>query len=395
MSGGVDSSVTAALLLDQGFSVEGVTMKLTAGVCCDIGSAQAVCQHLGIAHRLIDAQEAFSRSVIDDFVSEYRSGRTPNPCIRCNDLIKFQLLLDYARANGFDLLATGHYARIERSGPRFLLKKGLDTGKDQSYFLYRLTQKQMQHLVLPLGGLVKSDVRARARLLGLPAAERPESQEICFVPDNNYRSFLKERAPETLRPGEMEMTDGTVVGRHEGIAFFTVGQRRKLGVAAGERLYVIRVEPDAHKVVLGKKADLEASEMLVSSPNLTAGKTLTTPLPVTVKVRYRSSFVPAVIHPAEHGMIRVRFDQAVPGVCPGQAAVFYDGDVAPGGGIIQRRFTNGHQTHPPPRGAGPGGGGLNGRPLFSLLWDGYNVPGLGKCDDSYGSEKVANMICIN
>ena len=182
MSGGVDSSVTAALLLEQGCRVEGVTMKLTAGVCCDIGSAQAVCAHLGIPHRLIDAQEAFSRFVIGNFVSEYRSGHTPNPCIRCNDLIKFQLLLDHARANGFDYLATGHYARIERSGRRFLLRKGVDADKDQSYFLYRLSQDQMSRLLLPLGGLRKTEVRAKAR--ELDAARRRTSRE----PGNLLRS---------------------------------------------------------------------------------------------------------------------------------------------------------------------------------------------------------------
>ena len=336
MSGGVDSSLAAALLLEQGFHVEGVTMKLTAGVCCDIGSAQAVCQHLGIAHRLIDAQEAFSTSIIGDFVSEYRLGRTPNPCIRCNDLIKFQLLLGYARAQGFDRLATGHYARIERSGPGFLLKKGIDAGKDQSYFLYRLTQDQMGQLLLPLGSLRKTEVRARARELALSAAERPESQEICFVPDNNYRSFLKEHAPETLRPGQMVMTDGTVVGRHEGIAFFTVGQRRKLGVSAGERLYVVRVELETNRVVLGKQNELGTKELTVSNPSLTAGGKLEAPLPATVKIRYRSPCAPASIEPAGPDTLRVHFEHPVSGVCPGQAAVFYDDDVVLGGGIIQR-----------------------------------------------------------
>ena len=207
MSGGVDSSVTAALLLQQGMDVEGVTMKLTAGLCCDIGSAQAVCRHLGIPHRMIDAQQEFFRTtLIRTSLPNTASGRTPNPCIRCNDLIKFQLLLAYARENGFDYLATGHYARIEQdpAASRFLLKKGIDEGKDQSYFLYRLTQDQLRRVLFPLGDMRKTEVRELARReLGLPAAERPESQEICFVPDNDYRAFLKEHAPETLRPGEI------------------------------------------------------------------------------------------------------------------------------------------------------------------------------------------------
>jgi tRNA-specific 2-thiouridylase len=338
MSGGVDSSVAAALLQKQGFIVEGVTMKLTAGLCCDIGSAQAVCAHLGIPHRMIDAQAEFSRVVIRDFISEYRRGRTPNPCIKCNDLVKFQLLLDYARSNGFESLATGHYARIEqdRSTSRFLLKKGIDAGKDQSYFLYRLTQEQMKHILFPLGELRKTEVRTLARASALPAAERPESQEICFVPDNNYRSFLKEHAPEALRPGEMVMTDGKVVGKHEGIAFFTVGQRRKLGVAAGERLYVVRVEPGTNRIVLGKLAELQTAEMSVSDLNFIAIDRLPGRMNVTTKIRYRSPFAPAVIEPAVSDRIRVTFDNPVPGVCPGQAAVFYDGEVVVGGGIIEK-----------------------------------------------------------
>jgi tRNA-specific 2-thiouridylase len=337
MSGGVDSSVTAALLLQQGLAVEGVTMKLAAGLCCDIGSAQAVSHHLGIPHRMIDAQAEFSRNIIQDFISEYRHGRTPNPCIRCNDLVKFQLLLEYARTNGFDYLATGHYARIEQdqATSRYLLKKGIDAGKDQSYFLYRLTQEQMKDLLFPLGEMLKVEVRKLAGKLALPAAERPESQEICFVPGDNYRSFLKEHAPETLRPGEMVMTDGKVVGRHDGIAFFTVGQRRKLGVAAGERLYVVRIEPKTNKVVLGKLSELQTKEMTVSSPNFIPTDELHTPMNVTVKIRYRSPLVPAVIEPEGAGRVRVVFDKAVSGVCPGQAAVFYDGDIVVGGGTIE------------------------------------------------------------
>jgi tRNA-specific 2-thiouridylase len=338
MSGGVDSAVSAALLQKQGFMVEGVTMKLTAGLCCDLGSAQAVCRHLGIAHRMLDAQAEFSRIVIRDFISEYLRGRTPNPCIKCNDLVKFQLLLDYARSNGFDHLATGHYARIEqdRAASRFLLKKGLDAGKDQSYFLYRLTREQMKHVLFPLGELRKTEVRTLARELSLPAAERPESQEICFVPDNNYRSFLKEQEPEVLRPGKIVMTDGTVVGNHEGVALFTVGQRRKLGVAGGERLYVVRIEPETNRVVLGKLRELETAEMSVSDLNFIAIDRLHGPMKVTVKIRYRSPFAPAVIEPAAEDRIRVAFDHPVPGVCPGQAAVFYDGDVIVGGGIIEK-----------------------------------------------------------
>jgi tRNA-uridine 2-sulfurtransferase len=338
MSGGVDSSVAAALLQKQGFIVEGVTMKLTAGLCCDLGSAQAACHRLGIPHRMIDAQAEFSRIVVQNFISEYRCGRTPNPCIKCNDLVKFQLLLDYARSNGFDYLATGHYARIEQdqAASHFLLKKGVDAGKDQSYFLYRLSREQMRHVLFPLGELRKTEVRTFARERALPAAERPESQEICFVPDNNYRSFLKEHAPEALQPGEIVMTDGKVVGKHDGIAFFTVGQRRKLGVAAGERLYVVRVEPETNRIVLGNLSELQTAEMSVSDVNFISIDRLQAPMKVTAKIRYRSPFAPAVIEPVASDRVRVAFGNPVAGVCPGQAAVFYDGDVVVGGGIIEK-----------------------------------------------------------
>ncbi len=341
MSGGVDSSATAALLLKQGMEVEGVTMKLTAGLCCDIGSAQAVCRHLDIPHRMLDAQAEFSKSIISDFISEYRRGRTPNPCIRCNDLVKFHLLLRYARSNGFDYLATGHYARIEQDAQsaRYLLKKGFDEGKDQSYFLYRLTQDQMQSALFPLGGMRKTEVRALARELGLPAAERPESQEICFVPDNNYRSFLKEHAHETLKPGEMVLADGTAVGKHDGIAFFTVGQRRHLGVAAGERLYVVGIEPDTNRVVLGKLCELQTREVTVSNTNFILFDSLSVRMKVTVKIRYRSPFVPAAIEPSGRNAVHVVFEKPVKGACPGQAAVFYEGDTVVGGGIIEATKT--------------------------------------------------------
>jgi tRNA-uridine 2-sulfurtransferase len=337
MSGGVDSSVTAALLQKLGCEVEGVTLKLTAGLCCDIGSAQAVCGHLGIPHRQIDAQAEFSRDIISDFIAEYRHGRTPNPCIKCNDLVKFRLLLHYARANGFDHLATGHYARIEydSAADRSTLKKGVDEQKDQSYFLYRLTQDQMKGLLFPLGGRLKTEVKELARELKLPAAERPESQEICFVPNDDYRSFLKGQFPGARCPGEIVMTDGRVVGKHDGIAFFTVGQRRKLGVAAGERLYVVRINSDTNRVVLGTLSELQTNSMAVSNLNFIGTGEPRFPMNVTVKIRYRSPCIPAVIVPLAVGTVRVVFQNHVRGVCPGQAAVFYDGDIVVGGGVIE------------------------------------------------------------
>jgi len=209
----------------------------------------------------------------------------------------------------------------------------LDEAKDQSYFLYRLTQEQMKNILFPLGEMKKTGVRALARELHLPAAERPESQEVCFIPDNDYRSFLKEHAPETLKRGELVLTDGTVVGTHEGIAFFTVGQRRHLGVAAGERLYVIRIDSETNRVVLGRQLELQTRKLKVSNAVFTSPLTQS-PHKVLVKIRYRSSFAPAVITPEAEYIVRVEFDHPVKGVCPGQAAVFYDHDIVVGGGII-------------------------------------------------------------
>src|SRR5512146_3021959 len=309
MSGGVDSSAAAAILQKQGWEVEGVTMKLAAGLCCDIGSAQEVCHQLKIPHRMIDAQAEFSRDIVGNFIAEDRKGRTPNPCIKCNELIKFDLLLGYARSNGFGHLATGHYARIEKStlSSRYLLKRGSDEGKDQSYFLYRMTQDQMKSVLFPVGGMQKDEVRALAREMGLSAADRPESQEICFVPGDDYRSFLRENAPEALGPGELVLTDGTVVGKHDGIAFFTVGQRRRLGVAAGERLYVVRIEPETNRVVLGRLSELETREMTVSHANYILFDELRKTIRVTAKIRYRSPFISAEIEPLGPGRARVAF----------------------------------------------------------------------------------------
>jgi tRNA-specific 2-thiouridylase len=337
MSGGVDSSVAAALLLEQGFAVEGATMKLTAGLCCDIGSAQTVCASLGIAHRVIDLRKEFEDQVVRDFIDEYRAGRTPNPCIRCNDILKFETLLTYARANGFARLATGHYARVEQKpgSSRALLRQAADVDKDQSYFLYRLTQDQLRSILFPLGGLRKTEVRRIAAERGLPSAKRPESQEICFVPDNDYRSFLREHAPDVLREGEIVMTGGAVVGKHEGVAFYTVGQRRGLGVASGGRLYVVRIEPDGNRVVLGQKRELNAGRALLSRVQLVSGERLTAPMQLEVKVRYRAATQRAVVAPGESDRTVVDFEQPVAGVTPGQAAVLYDGDMVVGGGVIE------------------------------------------------------------
>lgn len=337
MSGGVDSSVTALLLLQQGVQVEGVTMKTAEGAWCDIEPAAAVCVRLGMPHRTVQVQEEFSRLVVQDFISEYCLGRTPNPCIRCNEFLKFGLLLEYARIQGFDFLATGHYARIEGepAASRLTLKRGLDETKDQAYFLYRLTQEHLKHILLPLGGMKKNEVRRIAREARLPVAARPESQEVCFIPDNDYRRFIRERAAEALQPGKLVLTDGTVIGSHEGIAFFTVGQRRHLGVAAGERLYVVGIDARTNRVILGRSRELQTSEISVSNA-VFSNPPETSSCRVQVKIRHRSSLAAAVIHIQEHAQVRVIFDHPVQGACPGQAAVFYNDDSIIGGGTIVR-----------------------------------------------------------
>lgn len=350
MSGGVDSSVAAALLREQGHEVIGVTMNLYSlpkEVCrsenlksCCGWQAQAdanrVAIALGIPHYVVDFRREFERTVVEDFSREYGRGRTPNPCIRCNQFIKFDLLLERARNLEADYMATGHYAQVEfdPATDRYLLKKGKDRDKDQSYFLYTLTQAQLAMTLFPLGGLTKKDVRIIAARLALPVAQKEESQEICFVPDRNYAKFLRERIPQAFRPGPILDVQNRVVGRHEGIIHFTIGQRKGMGIAAPHPLYVLSIDAEKNTIVVGKNEDLYRSRLEASDVNLIAFETLDEPKDVLAKIRYKHAEANATISPLDSGSIRVDFEKPQRAITPGQAVVFYDGDTVGGGGII-------------------------------------------------------------
>ena len=346
MSGGVDSSVAALLLQRQGYEVVGVTMKLYGldnidlppdyqGCCTvdDVEDARSVCRLLGVPHYVLNVQREFQAHVIDYFCSEYQKGRTPHPCIACNDKIKFNFLTNRAAVLGADYVATGHYARIEQTASGLVLKKAVDHSKDQSYVLYGMGQKELKHTLMPVGAYSKDAIRQLALDAGLINAEKPDSQDICFIPLGDYKAFLKERVDST--PGDIVDTTGNVVGRHRGIEFYTVGQRRGLGIAAGEPYYVLRVEPETNRVVVGSEDDLYADCMWTSSVNFTSGVTPPVPIEVTVKIRYKSEEAPAVLYPHADGAL-VRFQQPQRAITPGQAAVFYQGDALLGGGTIER-----------------------------------------------------------
>ena len=347
MSGGVDSSVTAALLLEQGYEVIGVTMRLSEESreadddrgCCSIKSvndAQGVASILGIPHYVLDFRAEFEKNVVCNFLDEYAKGRTPNPCIECNRAMKFGALMQKARELGADCVATGHYAQIvynEENG-LYELKKGLDEKKDQSYVLYHLTQDTLAHFLLPLGGFTKPEVREMAEKYNLPVAHKAESQEICFIPDDDHERFIRERRPECLVPGDVVDLSGRVLGKHKGLPLYTVGQRKGLGIAAPEPLYVVRLDTENNRVVVGGANDVFAS-------GLTAGRVTWTAeapkesLRCTAKVRYGRREGACTVEMIEGGTLRVTFDEPQRAVTPGQSVVLYDGDRVLGGGIIE------------------------------------------------------------
>jgi len=344
MSGGVDSSVAAALLTRAGHAVEGVTLKLWAGdsdpeapwqrrACCKVGIARHACDVLRIRHREVDLRDDFRHRVVNGFLDTYLEGRTPNPCTDCNARVKFAGLLALARAEGFDRVATGHYARIERTGTgAWRLLKGADPAKDQSYFLYGLSPADLPMLRFPLGALRKARVMELAREMGLPADEIAESQEICFVGEGDYRDFLAEERPEAAAPGEIVDTRGAVVGRHDGVAFHTIGQRRGLNLAVGRRVYVVATDPASRRVVVGGPEDLwadglEAEQVHWLAP-FAGGR-------VTAKIRYRGAPVGATAA-LDGDRLTLRFDAPQRAVTPGQRVVLYRGDVVLGGAVIAR-----------------------------------------------------------
>jgi len=345
MSGGVDSSVAAYLLKRQGHDVIGVSFQLwdkrgivDPNTCCSVETimiAEAVAKRIGIKHHVIDVRDDFYRYVIEGFCNSYISGLTPNPCILCNRHIKFRFLLKKAVEFGADMIATGHYARSEKiNGRRALLKKAMDLKKDQSYFLYVMSQEEISMTLFPLGGLKKEEIRRIARDAELESAIRAESQEICFIGNHGYREFIRSIDGDAFKEGDIVTSDGRVVGRHNGIACYTIGQRRGLNISSKEPLYVIDIDPSTNRVFVGSREEAFRKEFMVNELNWVSIPSLVTPMRVTVKVRSTMQDVPATITPLGEDQVLVAFDEAQWAPSPGQAAVFYSGDIVVGGGTI-------------------------------------------------------------
>jgi tRNA-specific 2-thiouridylase len=352
MSGGVDSSVAAALLVEQGYDVVGVTLRVWPwqeaadpaqrfGSCCGTEAtddARRVARALGIPHYLLNAEAEFGRAVIDPFADAYRAGRTPVPCVACNSELKFGSLLRRAAAWDATAVATGHYARVTRDGAtgRHLLWRGRDVRKDQTDFLWPLTQAQLAAARFPVGDLTKDEVRAYARRLGLATADKPESQEICFVPDHDYRGFLRRRDPDVFRAGAIVDRRGTVLGTHGGLANYTIGQRKGLGLATGRSLYVLDLDPGTNTVTVGAAADLERARLSARSVNFIACERPREPLRVEARIRHNHAAAPASVRALPDSAAEVVFDVPQRAVTPGQSVVWYRGDLVIGGGIITR-----------------------------------------------------------
>lgn len=355
MSGGVDSSVTALMLHEQGYEVIGVTMKTwdyaNGGTgkrvtgCCDLDSindAREMSVRLGFHHMIIDLREEFGNSIIGNFTSEYMAGRTPNPCVLCNTFIKWEALLKRANMLDCELIATGHYANVREENGRYVVSKGLDGTKDQSYVLWGLAQENLARTRFPIGGFRKSEIRTMVEKAGFPElAKKSESYEICFIPDNDYRGFLKRKEPEAferLARGKLVGTDGAALGEHDGYPFFTIGQRKGLGIALGEPMYVTEIIPETNTVVLGRKEDLDKQTAWVRQPNFQKIPTLGGEMETMTKIRYKDKGTPATIR-MEGERVQVDFHTKAAGIAPGQSAVFYDGDDVIGGGFIDRAPT--------------------------------------------------------
>ena len=351
MSGGVDSSVAAALLVDAGYEVVGLSMQLydqreahdTPGGCCsleDVHDARRVADALGIPHYTVNFERRFRDTVVSNFVSEYVAGRTPIPCVHCNADLKFSTLLDRARALDADRVATGHFARLDRdpASGRHRLRRGADRARDQSYFLFSLDQDQLDAAAFPVGSMTKAAVRDYARARGLPVADKPESREICFVPDGDYASFVERQAPTTATSGSIVDTAGVTVGSHGGVHRFTVGQRRGLGLSSREPLYVLGLEATTQRVIVGPRAQLRCRSLEATDVSWVAGASPPGAVRVRAQIRYQHVAAPATVTASgERGGLRahVEFDEPQTAITPGQAVVFYDADVVVGGGWIQ------------------------------------------------------------
>ena len=349
MSGGVDSSVAALLVRESGDECIGATMKLfqneDIGIekeksCCslsDVEDARSVANRIGIPFYVFNYTERFRTDVMDRFCSAYLHGRTPNPCIDCNRYMKFEKLLHRMRELEFDYIVTGHYARVEfdEERGRYLLRKAVDENKDQSYVLYMLTQEQLAHVRFPLGGLCKEEVREIAQKHGFVNARKHDSQDICFVPDGDYASFIERHTGVHMPEGDFVDQQGRVLGRHKGLSHYTVGQRRGLGLPAGRRIYVCELRPESNQVVLGENEDLFARELTAGEVNLISVDEMREPLHVKARIRYKHKEQDAVAWQTEDGRLHVRFEEPQRAITAGQAVVLYDGDIVVGGGVIE------------------------------------------------------------
>lgn len=359
MSGGVDSSVAAALLVREGYKVTGMMMRLWSepgrgpnaplNRCCtpdQMADARRVADALDIPFYVVDVQDYFRRTIVQFFIDEHARGRTPNPCIECNREIRFSYLLDRARALGADYLATGHYARVQEEDGAYKLLKAVDGGKDQSYVLHVLGQEQLARVLFPVGDYTKDEVRDMARRWELPVAHKQESMDLCFLGDGDYRRFLREHAREPIQSGPIVNRDGAELGRHDGLPYYTIGQRKGLGISAPEPLYVLDKNAELNALIVGTRDQLGRTELVVRDVNWVAGDPPAEPVRVAVKIRYKAAPSMALVEPLPRGRALVKFDDHVIGATPGQGATFFDGDMCLGGGLIadSRRVPQGVNT---------------------------------------------------
>jgi tRNA-specific 2-thiouridylase len=344
MSGGVDSSVAAALLVEQGYEVIGMMLRLwsepgtqSVNRCCSpeaMAQAKRVCAQLGIPFYAIDAQDVFYNQVVEYFIEGYTQGVTPNPCLQCNRHIRWEFLLNHALAFGAQFMATGHYARLRKVSNRIQLLKAVDEGKDQSYVLHVLNQDQLSKAVFPLGNYSKTEVRQLARQFDLPVADRPESQDLCFLGDGDYREFLTRNSNQEVNGGFIISSVGETLGTHKGLANYTIGQRRGLGISSSVPLYVLEKDLEKNALIVGSKDDLDQQILWANNVNWVSIEPPMSPIQAQVKIRYQSSEEPAIVNPTQDESVEVKFDRKIKGITPGQAAVFYRDEICIGGGII-------------------------------------------------------------
>ena len=347
MSGGVDSSVAAALLVERGYDVIGMMMRLwsepgreSQNRCCtpdQMADARRVADHLGIPFYAVDVKDYFRKTIVQFFIDEYAAGRTPNPCIECNRHIRFSFLLDHALALDADYLATGHYARIRHGDDGYELLTGLDAHKDQSYVLHVLNQETLPQIMFPIGEYTKPAVRELAEKYGLVSAKRSDSQDLCFLGKDSYANFLERNAPDMGAPGSIVTHDGSELGQHRGLPFYTIGQRKGLGISAPTPLFVIEKNIKNNTLIVGTREELGQTEVHVRNVNWVAGEAPFRPIRAQVKIRYKAPALPATVTAGDNGTAVVQFDAYVQGVAPGQGAVFYDGERCLGGGLIARQ----------------------------------------------------------